>query len=180
MCKQKSLPRGAGYMIGGLACIALATGLLLLGVGGSPQNDSPAARQWVDVMVGGKQFTLEVADTPAVRTQGLSWRSELADNHGMVFVFPNEEVLRFWMVDCLIDLDIIYLDAQGYVINSTYMPAEPLQQANETRNEYYARLPRYLSSAPAKYAIELTAGTLAELDFAEYPQVQWPITFNPL
>ena len=35
-------------------------------------------------------FQVEVADTPAKRTLGLQYRKELADDRGMIFLFPAE------------------------------------------------------------------------------------------
>src|SRR5947209_5726291 len=45
----------------------------------------------------GKQvaFQVEVADTPAKRELGLQYRRELADDRGMLFLFPSEQIQSF-------------------------------------------------------------------------------------
>jgi hypothetical protein len=35
-------------------------------------------------------FQVEVADTPGKREMGLMYRTELADDRGMIFIFPGE------------------------------------------------------------------------------------------
>jgi uncharacterized protein len=60
---------------------------------------------------GGKEavYEVEVADTPSKREMGLMYRRELADNHGMLFIFPDESVLTFWMKNTPIPLDMIFI-----------------------------------------------------------------------
>src|ERR1041385_2725236 len=42
-------------------------------------------------------FELEVAATPAQQARGLMFRKSLADNGGMIFLFPEEKIQSFWM-----------------------------------------------------------------------------------
>lgn len=62
------------------------------------------------VDIGGKaKVTLEVADTEPKITQGLMYRTSLAPDAGMVFLFrPNREV-NFWMYHTLIPLDMLFV-----------------------------------------------------------------------
>ncbi len=82
----------------------------------------------------------------------------------MLFIFPKPRVQSFWMKDCLIDIDIIYLDPQGRVTATHRMKAEPPRRENETVQAYERRLPGYTSVYPALFAIELEAGTLEQLN----------------
>lgn len=111
----------------------------------------------------GKAFRLQVSASDATRTRGLSGVPAIADDGGMVFVFPDSQMRGFWMVDCLVDMDIVYLDPLGYVTAIHTMRKEAPQRAGEPRAAYEARLPRYSSVRPAQYAIELRAGRAAEL-----------------
>lgn len=65
----------------------------------------------------GTTFEVEVVQSDALRQRGLQRRSSLARDEGMLFMFPSPGVHRFWMYDCLIPLDIIWLDAGGRVIH---------------------------------------------------------------
>ncbi len=62
------------------------------------------------------KFQVEIADTPAERQMGLQYRRELADNHGMIFLFPDDESHAFWMKNTPIPLDIIFISAQRQIV----------------------------------------------------------------
>ena len=53
--------------------------------------------------------TVEVADTKDVIAKGLSGRTSLAPDAGMLFFMGKEHDWRFWMKDTLIPLDMIWL-----------------------------------------------------------------------
>jgi uncharacterized membrane protein (UPF0127 family) len=104
-------------------------------------------------------FTLEVAATPTTREHGLMERDTMAFDAGMLFVFPKEKELVFWMYNTRMDLDILFLDSAGKVVDIQTMPKERPRKAAETEAEYEERLPRYTSKAPAQFAIELKVGS---------------------
>lgn len=114
-----------------------------------------------DVRIGDQFFQLEVAHTPPTRQKGLMERDDLPFDRGMIFVFPVAEKLVFWMSRTRIDLDILFLDADGVVVDIQTMPTEPPPRPGETEAGYENRLPRYRSRLPAQFAIELNAGTAA-------------------
>jgi uncharacterized membrane protein (UPF0127 family) len=58
----------------------------------------------------------EVADTSAKRARGLMGRTELADDAGMVFVFPQDSTSPFWMKDTFIPLSIAFYDDSGRIV----------------------------------------------------------------
>jgi uncharacterized membrane protein (UPF0127 family) len=66
---------------------------------------------------GGKSLVVQVelADTEAKRERGLMFRKELADGHGMLFLFDEEGEHTFWMKDTLIPLDLVFVDSAGRV-----------------------------------------------------------------
>jgi len=79
---------------------------------------------------------------------------------GMLFAFPFEQPLSFWMLNTIIPLDIAYIAPDGRIMK-TYTMA-PL----ETRT--------YPSIEPAQFALELRAGLLAELGITSGQYVQIP------
>eukprot|EP01025_Chloroclados_australasicus_P028469 TRINITY_DN28203_c0_g2_i3.p5 TRINITY_DN28203_c0_g2~~TRINITY_DN28203_c0_g2_i3.p5 ORF type:complete len:109 (-),score=18.57 TRINITY_DN28203_c0_g2_i3:296-598(-) len=80
----------------------------------------------------------------------------------MIFVFPRPRRLEFVMRDCLVPIDIAFLDQFGTVVATHEMPVEP-QLEGESRQAYESRLTRYPSNAAAQFALEFRAGKLREL-----------------
>lgn len=81
----------------------------------------------------------------------------------MLFAFPDSAERTFWMRGCVMDLDIAFIDATGFVTAVHTMPKEPLQAPEESEAAYLGRLIRYPSAGRAKYALEVAPGTLAPL-----------------
>ncbi len=111
----------------------------------------------------GEDFRSELCLDEASRSAGMGARSEFPDGTAMIFVHPHPRVLHYWMKDCLIELDIVYVDANGRIATMYEARRERLRQKTETLEAYEARLPRYSSKRQVKYVIELPAGTLARV-----------------
>ena len=56
-----------------------------------------------------KLFELEVAATAEQQRLGLMYREELADNRGMLFEFEPARPVSFWMKNCRMNLDMLFL-----------------------------------------------------------------------
>ena len=98
-------------------------------------------------------FTVEVADTNVVRAHGLMFRTRMAADHGMLFLFPSAAPRMFWMKNTLIPLDILFFDSQQRLIN---VSADTLPCKRDP-------CPTYASAAPAQYVLELNAGITARI-----------------
>lgn len=61
-------------------------------------------------------FQVEIADTAAKREMGLQYRHELADDRGMIFLFPSESHQSFWMKNTPIALDMIFINRDRKVV----------------------------------------------------------------
>ncbi len=48
--------------------------------------------------------------------RGLMFRTSLASNRGMLFVYPSPDLHQHWMYQVLFPLDIIWLDAKGNIV----------------------------------------------------------------
>ena len=73
--------------------------------------------------------SVEVADTNDKRELGLMYRTHLDDNAGMIFVFPQEQQLVFWMKNTKIPLDMIFAERGGHVLG-TVANAVPYSEQN--------------------------------------------------
>ena len=108
------------------------------------------------VTIGDTSIVAEVADNDFSRDQGLSDRTSLADNHGMLFVFDQEGIPGFWMKDMRFDLDMIWANASGTIVSITQ---------DATATSYNASNPSasqvFYPTAPAKYVLEVPAGFAA-------------------
>jgi uncharacterized membrane protein (UPF0127 family) len=110
------------------------------------------------------RFTVEVADTPETWERGLMERVSLAPNAGMIFLFPDITPRAFWMMNTLIPLDMLFIDADHRVINiqDNAPPCEPPR-----------RCPTYRSTAPAKYVLEIPGGRARALGIRAGDQVHF-------
>lgn len=130
-------------------------------------NTAPS--KLISMAIGSESFKLEPALDEASRTRGLSERESIAADGGMIFVFPEPQILSFHMYDCKVDIDIVFLDARGRVTAKYTMAKEAPRGSDERKDveqeeiRYRNRLTKYSSRLPAVFAIELKAGSFDRL-----------------
>ncbi len=105
------------------------------------------------VVLGGKTFSVEIADSSEEHELGLMFRDSMPADHGMIFIFPDEAPRSFWMKNTRIPLDIMYFDRDLKMVSISA----------DTPPCRVARCPSYPSIAPAKYVLELNGGLAASL-----------------
>ncbi len=88
---------------------------------------------------------IEIADQLERRMQGLMYRSKMAMNRGMLFIFDEQEEQDFWMKNTKISLDIIYINSDKHIV-TIYKHTEP-----------YSETP-IPSFKPAMYVVEVNGG----------------------
>lgn len=144
-----------------LALRVLAVALLALLAAGCDKDTTGT----YTVRIAGEWFTLETAIDKEKQARGLGGRESIADDGGMIFIFDRDEERNFWMLDCLVDIDILYLDWQGFIVSAYTMKAQPPRRSTETQDDYERRLrdDSYPSRGRCRYVIELRAGRIGEL-----------------
>ncbi len=98
----------------------------------------------VIVILNNKTIYVEVADSPEEWQKGLMFRESLAENKGMLFIFPEEAPRSFWMKNTKISLGAIFISADLTVVNIETM--EPC---------YEDPCRTYQSQGSAKYVLEV-------------------------
>lgn len=136
---------------------ALAVGLAACEPSAQQQAQAPAAApRATDSLTieseGGVRhvFRIEVAVTPEQKATGLMFRRELGPDAGMLFTYETPQVIQMWMRNTLIPLDMVFIGADGRVINI----------AERTVPESLAIVP---SAGPAIGVLEVAGGTAARL-----------------
>ena len=103
------------------------------------------------VEAAGKIFQVEVVSAKEKRTLGLSGRTQLADNQGMLFVFERDAKHSFWMKNMNFSLDIAWIDKFGSVVHV----------ARKVSPESWPK--SFVPEKAARYVLEVRAGQLASL-----------------
>ena len=105
------------------------------------------------VELNGHSYTIEIAADDASRAHGLMDRTEMAADHGMLFVFDDDAMRAFWMKNTKIPLDMLFFDADRKLVSVQHDVPPCLGDP----------CPAYSSGAPARYVLELNAGQAGKL-----------------
>ncbi|HJY81023.1 MAG TPA: DUF192 domain-containing protein [Candidatus Binatia bacterium] len=109
---------------------------------------------------------MEIADTIQKRSFGLMYRRDLPELHGMLFLFPREEPLSFWMKNTPLPLDIIFIDTAHKIVsisqNTTPFSEQPLP-----------------SGSPAQFVLEVNGGFCQRHGIAAGDRVDLPAIALP-
>ena len=100
---------------------------------------------------------INYCNTPKKREQGLMFTYSLPKNEGMLFRFDKEKIIRIWMKNTYIPLDIIWLD-KYYTIQKIEYNTTPLSLVNL----YHPK--------KSKFVIEINAGKANELNLKNRPK----------
>ncbi len=102
---------------------------------------------------------VQIADTPDRMTEGLQFQQQLPYNQGMIFVFPQPQIVSMWMIDMQFPLDMIWFDSNGNVVDieKNLSPCH----ANSTCPIYTGQMQN------AKYVLEVTGGFANKFNITE-------------
>jgi uncharacterized membrane protein (UPF0127 family) len=135
---------------------------------GAATAPAAAAENLLTIVSGERdhRFRVELAKTDEERAQGLMFRTELADDAGMLFDFgPTPRAVSMWMKNTLIPLDIAFIAEGGRIARIAAMTT-----------------PRSLTSIPSGEdviaVLEVRGGRLGELGVKEGDVVRHPMFAN--
>jgi len=69
-----------------------------------------------EVYLAGQSIKVDLALTPEEQAQGLSGRSELKENEGMLFVFEKPGIYPFWMKNMNFAIDMIWISETREIV----------------------------------------------------------------
>ncbi len=96
------------------------------------------------------EFDVYLATNLEQQRRGLMFVREMPESTGMLFVYESEELRSMWMKNTYMPLDMVFARADGSVIN---VVADTVPQT----------LNSHRSAGPARYVLELNAGTARRL-----------------
>ena len=111
---------------------------------------------------GEHRFRVELALWPNQQAMGLQHRPFLAEDAGMLFVYDQPGSLSMWMLNTLIPLDMIFIGANGRIVNI----------AERTRPKSLDVIP---SAGPALAVLEVLGGTSARLGLRPGDRILHPL-----
>ncbi len=99
---------------------------------------------------GSEEHSLYIEECRDAYTQqrGMMFRKAFADGWGMLFVFDHEKLQSFWMQNCYVGLDMVFIRKDGTVSN-VIRNAAPLDDK-----------PRYKSTDRTRFVLELPIGSI--------------------
>lgn len=116
------------------------------------------------IKINNQVIFVEIADTPEKITQGLSDRTSLAENQGMLFVLNKSGFHTFWMNQMKFSLDFVFINNNQVVdlIENVSFPKEGEQPQTLT------------AKSPFDKVLEINAGKIKEYGIMIGQAVEFP------
>jgi uncharacterized membrane protein (UPF0127 family) len=146
--------------------ILLLTGLMAIAGCGGPQpttlEDFPTRPL---TLPGGHAIKVETMYTNIDLLRGLMYRTSLAPDRGMLFVYPRPDHYQTLTYNVLIPLDIIWMDANRRIVAMDENAPPCKTQAS--------KCPRYGGPQIVSFALEMAAGMARKYGLEVGQTMQW-------
>lgn len=110
----------------------------------------PKARLQVATSTGDVTLAIELARTPDQRSQGLMFRTEMAPDAGMLFIYDSPGTISMWMKNTILSLDMLFIAGDGRI---THIVAHTMPMSETIIG----------SRGTARAVLELNAGAARQL-----------------
>jgi uncharacterized membrane protein (UPF0127 family) len=128
-----------------------------------PLSESPTKAQpklkTLKFWLGAEELVTELALTPQEVETGMMFRTQMAENEGMIFVFAGPRQVAFWMRNTLVPLSCAYIDPEG-----TILELHDMKPKDET--------PIPSASARVQYVLEVNQGWFQRHNIAVGTQIR--------
>ncbi|HEY1096802.1 MAG TPA: DUF192 domain-containing protein [Alphaproteobacteria bacterium] len=137
--------------------LILATALLLLvtplaGCGKTTPSSTAISIRGADGV--SYDFDVEIADEFRELEHGLMERQSMPPNHGMIFLFPKNDIVRFWMKNTPLFLDMLFIAEDGHIAK-IHHKARPYDESLIS------------SGVPVRAVLEINGGMAKQLGLKE-------------
>jgi uncharacterized membrane protein (UPF0127 family) len=146
-----------------LRAIAVVAPLLAATSASMSFEESPLTIDAADAQF---EFRVELAVSPAQRSQGLMFRESLEEDRGMLFDFGKPQLASMWMRNTYVPLDMLFIDMHGR-ITQIAANTRPLSDAVIASRE------------PVRAVLELRGGVSAKLGIKPGDLVIHPLFTEP-
>lgn len=108
----------------------------------------------------------EIVTTEAQQEKGLGGRTDIPQDYGMLFVFPQDGKVGFWMKDMLVPIDIVWLADDGTVLGiEDSVSPDTYPQA-------------FYPPQPVKYVLETKAGEMRRKGWSVGTKILLPLPYG--
>ena len=137
-----------------LSSLLIIVAILLSIAASSPVTAPTISGNQSTVTINQTTFKVDIADETREQRIGLSGRDNLAQDQGMLFLFPDKHIRNFWMPNMNFAIDLLWIDDNtiiGYEQNM--LPATP------------DSIITYKSPQPVDKVLEIPTGSINKFDF---------------
>lgn len=117
-----------------------------------PAQPAKNVEKGATVVINDKEISIEVSKTKEERAKGLSDRTSLDENSGMLFIFEEGTGSPvFWMKGMLMPIDIVWIDQDKIIRIDGSVPAPEANTPDD-------KLKTYSAGKSVDYVLEVNAG----------------------